>query len=82
MTGAEIFIFSTAAILTAIIMIPIVRYANRRVREARDLAALGWICVGCDFLTGPIMIPPPSREALGHGRLTPGINRSREAASG
>ena len=63
MSDADIFILSFAAILTAIIMIPVVRYTRRRQREARELAEKGWICVGCDFLTGPIMVPPPKRKA-------------------
>ena len=63
MSDAEIFIFSVAAIATAIIMIPVVRYTRRQVREAKELAEKGWVCIGCDFLTGPIMVPPPKRKA-------------------
>jgi hypothetical protein len=36
-----------------------VRYARRRLREAEALQARGWICVGINFITGPVMVPPP-----------------------
>lgn len=34
------------------------RYASARSKEATRLIDEGWIMIGCDFIQGPIMVPP------------------------
>lgn len=55
---AEIYIMIFSVALTAALMVPVVRYARRQTAEAERLQRMGWTCVGVDFLTGPIMVPP------------------------
>lgn len=51
-----VLVFVTLAMLP--VGIGLYRYATSRVRRAEELRALGWTCIGYDFLTGPIMSPP------------------------
>jgi hypothetical protein len=33
-------------------------WVRNRIRLAEELLANGWVCIGCNFITGPVMIPP------------------------
>lgn len=47
----------TALIIGSACSIQAWRYARGQVRKAEELRRQGWVCIGCNFLTGPIMVP-------------------------
>jgi hypothetical protein len=53
-------------VLLGLLMIPLAfalrRYTNWRLATAERLRELGWIQVGFNFWTGPIMVPGPFRS--------------------
>lgn len=49
------------AVIALLPAVLVYRYARRRVREAEELRRRGWFCVGLNFITGPVMVPPTER---------------------
>lgn len=56
--SADFWIFALAIGITAIVMVPVMRWSMSTMREANRLADEGWICVDCYLFTGPVMVPP------------------------
>lgn len=59
---AEIIIFAFATLVAIAGGVAAHRYAKARVELARELMAAGWVQVGCDFIRGPILVPPPEEK--------------------
>lgn len=59
MSTADVVILSVSAVLMIPLGIFLRRYTRLRIEAANELRRQGWIQVDCNFLLGPIMVPPP-----------------------
>lgn len=77
---AEVIIFAIAVAIAGPVTVATWRYARRQTQRADALMREGWMLVGWNFITGPVLIPPPF--ASGSSPTPPAPGHEQEGGNG